>query len=72
MNALDDIALIRFDSPLLQKDMNQNSTEMAVFPICLPDSSYNEINKISMYYKPQENIDSLSDHMDYLIRLTDN
>jgi len=46
-NALNDIALIRFDRPLLQKNMFQNSSTRAIFPICLPDSSYNETDKIS-------------------------
>jgi len=47
INALNDIALIRFDHPLLQKDMEQDSETRAIFPICLPDSSYDEINKLS-------------------------
>ena len=48
---MDDIALIKFDRPLLQNQMFQNSSTRAIFPICLPDSSYNEINKISMDQK---------------------
>jgi len=47
INALDDIALLRFDRPIYQKNMFQNSSTHAIFPICLPDSSYDEIDKTS-------------------------
>ena len=60
---MDDIALLRFDRSLPQEKMSQNSTESAIFPICLPDSSYNEINKRSMDQNPQRKISLLSQVM---------
>ena len=59
---MDDIALIKFDRPLLQKNMFQNSSKRAIFPICLPDSSYNEIDKISMDLE----LKTVNDHFIFL------
>jgi len=47
INQLNDLALLELDRALKEKDMNQDGSLNTIFPICLPDNSYNEINKIS-------------------------
>jgi len=47
-NSQDNLALIKFDRRLKPKDWKWNSGNMdAIYPICLPDISYNEIDKTS-------------------------
>ena len=44
------MALLKFDRPLFQKDWNWNTTNKnAIYPICLPDDSYDEIGKIGRH-----------------------
>ena len=46
-DSYNDVALLKFDRPIYQKDWNWKSRTNAIYPICLPDKSYREIGKIS-------------------------
>ena len=49
-NKLGDLALIKFDRSLKQKDWKWDSINRdQIYPICLPDFSYDEIKKKSRY-----------------------
>ena len=50
-NTLNDIALMEFDHALRQDQWRWNTTDRnAIYPICLPDEDYDEINKTSWRY----------------------
>eukprot|EP00091_Calanus_sinicus_P007461 TRINITY_DN18509_c0_g1_i1.p2 TRINITY_DN18509_c0_g1~~TRINITY_DN18509_c0_g1_i1.p2 ORF type:complete len:100 (-),score=16.01 TRINITY_DN18509_c0_g1_i1:71-370(-) len=47
-NSYNDLALLKFDRTFYQKDWGWDTTDKnAIYPICLPDSSYDEVGKIS-------------------------
>ena len=47
-DTLNDIALMEFDHALRQDQWRWNTTDRnAIYPICLPDENYDEINKAS-------------------------